>query len=81
MGILLNIIMSVLPMYSSVSLDACIHKKFTVLLYNFESNYNNNLVIMTITILFAGIDILQIKIIILDQMYSTLSNTITNKAD
>lgn len=36
---------------------------------------------MTITILFAGIDILQIKIIIHDQMYITLSNTITNKAD
>lgn len=81
MGILLNIIMSVLPMYSSITLDTCIYKKFTFLLYNFESNYNNNLVIMTITILFAGIDILQIKIIIHDQMYSTLSNTITSKAD
>ena len=62
MGILLNIIMSVLPMYSSIALDTCIHKKFTFLLYSFESNYNNNLVKMTITILFAGIDILQIKI-------------------
>ena len=54
--------MSVLPMYSSISLDTCIHKKFTVLLYNFESNYNNDLVIMTITLLFAGIDILYISI-------------------
>ena len=73
--------MSLLPMYSSISVDTCIHKKFTFLLYNFESNYNNNLLIMTITILFAGIDILQIKIIIHEQMYITLSNTITNKAD
>ena len=62
MGILLNIILSVLPIYSSISLDTCIHKKFTVLLYNFESNYNNDLVIMTITLLFAGIDILHIGI-------------------
>lgn len=54
--------MSVLPMYSSISLDTCIHKKFTVLLYNFESNYNNDLVIVTITLLFAGIDILHISI-------------------
>ena len=77
----MNIIMSLLPMYSSISVDTCIHKKFTFLLYNFESNYNNNLLIMTITILFAGIDILQIKIIIHEQMYITLSNTITNKAD
>ena len=54
--------MSVLPMYSLISLDTRIHKKFTVLLYNFESNYNNDLVIVTITLLFAGIDILHISI-------------------